>query len=89
VAETTHWISIKFGIRWSDRALLPYYDAPVWAALGSGHRKIIYVELTIVEECQTGSRLTAVAAVTECLRTHTPTPTPTHRSAVQIVTVGR
>ena len=50
-----------------------------WLALGSGRRKIlvICVETTIVGECQTDSRVTAVAAVAECLRTH-PTPTPTH-----------
>jgi hypothetical protein len=36
VAETMHWISIKFGIRWSDRTHLPYYDAPVLAGFRNG-----------------------------------------------------
>jgi hypothetical protein len=46
--------------------------------------KWICDEMTIVEECQTRSRVTSVTAVTESLRTHTHT----HRSAVQIVAVG-
>jgi len=53
-----------------------------WLALGNGRRKIICVDMTIVEECQTGSRVTAVAAVTEHLRTHTHTHT--HTLTVQL-----
>jgi hypothetical protein len=83
-----HWISIKFGIRWSDHAHLPYYDSPVLARFGKWTSKKNCVEMTIVEECQRGSRVTALAADTECLRTHKHTHTHTRRSAVQIVTVG-
>jgi len=34
VAEIMRCISIKFGIRWSDRTHLPYYDAPVLSDFG-------------------------------------------------------
>jgi len=47
-----------------------------WLALGSAHRKIICFEMTVVEECQTGSRVTVVAASLNAYaraRTHTHT----------------